>query len=374
MMKLPESNRLEIAPLSASFGNVTNSYKFYWLLAILENVRIAQGRILPVDDLLVQMIASVWYPLHYYRLSFGKQDRLGEVAERLRAQVGTLDANASRHEILNAARTQLSTSSSLARDIRSIGNYVPQRFLRPFFQAELRAIEDWKVNELVEKLADAAFQSRSSPCLYRFVNAPARAIEVHPLWWQYLHENLHIVTGFCLWHLANYLQKNNPNVPNVTAKLFRPEQRDLKQARMFWRLVMQETRLVRCIYTQEPLAPDDFSLDHFIPWSFVAHDLLWNIVPTTKSVNSRKGDRLPSIDLYFEPFVRLQYEAVQAVTVSKHAKILEDHVILARVDSVAALRQMPFGDFRQLLFDNIAPQIQVARNMGFPDRWRYQDQ
>lgn len=370
-MNLPESNRLEIAPLSASFGNVTNSYKFYWFLAILESVRTAQGRILPVDDLLAQMIANVWYPLHYYRLSFGKQDRLGEVAERLRADVSILDANASRNEIVNAAVTQLSTRSPLARDIRSIGNYVPQRFLRPFFQTELRATDDWKVNALVEKLAHATFQSRSSPCLYRFVDATTRAIEVHPLWWQYLQENLHIVTGFCLWHLANYLQKNNANVPNITAKLFRPEQRELRQARTFWRFVIQETRSIRCIYTQESLSSDDFSLDHFIPWSFVAHDLLWNIVPTTKSVNSRKGDRLPNIDLYFEPFARLQYEAVQAVTVLKHAKILEDYVILAKADSVTGLRQMSFEGFRQLLFDNVAPQIQIARNMGFPDRWSY---
>jgi hypothetical protein len=179
--------------------------------------------------------------------------------------------------------------------------------------------------------------------------------------------------GFCLWHLANYLQKNNPNVPNVTAKLFRPEHRDLKQARMFWGSVMEDTQLVRCIYTREPLSSNDFSLDHFIPWSFVAHDLLWNLVPTTKSVNSKKRDQLPDIDLYFEPFAHLQYEAVQAVTVPKHAKTLEDYVILARTDSVAGLRQMSFENFRQLLLDNIGPQIQVARNMGFPDRWRYQD-
>lgn len=373
MIDLPVSNWLQTTPLSAGFGNVTNSYKFYWFLAILESVRADDDRTVPIDNLLVRMITNVWYPLHYYRLSFGKQDRLGAVASALRTQVSSLNENASRSEIQEAAVKHLSMNSPLARDIRSISNYVPHRFLRPFFQTELRGIDDWKINTLVVKLARAAFLSGTSPCLYRFVDVPVRAIEVHPLWWQYLQENLQIVTGFCLWHLVNYIQRNNPNVPNVTAKLFRPEQRDLKQARMFWRLVIGETRSVRCIYTHELIVAHDFSLDHFMPWSFVAHDLLWNLAPTTKSVNSRKGDQLPDIGLYFEPFARLQYEAVQAVAVSTHATILEDYMILAKSDSLADLRQMPFESFRKILFDTIAPQIQVARNMGFPGDWRYKD-
>ena len=160
-------------------------------------------------------------------------------------------------------------------------------------------------------------------------------------------------------------------MPNVSAKLFRPEQRDLKQARTFWKVVITETQPVRCIYSQEPISADDFSLDHFFPWSFVAHDLLWNLIPTTKSVNSRKGDQLPDISLYFEPFARLQYEAVQALSVPTHGKILEDYIILSKSDSATDLKRIPFRSFRQILLDSIAPQMQVARNMGFPGNWRY---
>jgi hypothetical protein len=42
------------------------------------------------------------------------------------------------------------------------------------------------------------------------------------------------------------------------------------------------------------LKPKDISLDHYVPWSFVVHDQLWNLIPTTKSVNSKKSDLLPS--------------------------------------------------------------------------------
>ena len=192
MVNLPVSSRLEIAPLSASFGSVTNSYKFYWFLAILESVRASESQVIPIDALLARMIASVWYPLHYFRLSFGKQDRLGAAANKLRTSVRSLDANASQIDIREVALTHLSTKSPLSQEIRSIGNYVPQRFLRPFFQSELRGIDDWKVNAMVEKLAEAGFRSEMFPCLYRFVDLPERGIEVHPLWWEYLRRNLYI--------------------------------------------------------------------------------------------------------------------------------------------------------------------------------------
>ena len=372
MVNLPHSSKLNIAPLAASFNNVTNSYKFYWFLAILESIKLSSNTIILVDALLASMIASVWYPLHYFHLSFGKQDRLGEFANKLKVQDSHLEANAIQADILDTARKHFSVNSFLSQEIRSIGNYVPQRFLRPFFQKELRGLQDWKINDSIEKLAESAFHENASPCLYRFVNLPNRRIEIQPVWFEYLQENLHILVGFCLWHLVNYIQKNNPNVPNISGKLFRPEQRDLKKARTFWRVVMGEVGEMRCIYTQEPIPRDGFSLDHFLPWSFVAHDLLWNLIPTPKSVNSSKGDQLPDISLYFEAFARSQFEAVRAVDCLKHAKLLEDYALLFKQNSMSELQSIPFENFRQILFDTITPQIQIARNMGFSANWNYQ--
>lgn len=371
MINLPGSNNLNTAPLAASFSHVTNSYKFYWLLAILESVKLLPGAVIPVDVLLARMIAAVWYPLHYFHLSLGKQDRLEAVARQIKVYDSRLQANASQADVVDAVVTHLSTQSPLAQEIRTIGNYVPQRFLRPFFQRELSGIEDWRVNATIESLAESAFHAQVAPCLYRFVTLPERGIEIQPAWLEYLQQHLYILTGFCLWHLVNYIQKNNPNAPNVTGKLFRPEQRDLKQGHAFWKLVIDEIGPFQCIYSQQLISSDDFSLDHFLPWSFVAHDLLWNLVPTPKAVNARKGDQLPDISLYFGTFAQLQYEAVQAVARSNHARLLEDYALLYKQDSVTALRSLPFAHFRQILFDTITPQVQIARNMGFAANWSY---
>jgi hypothetical protein len=66
---------------------------------------------------------------------------------------------------------------------------------------------------------------------------------------------------------------------------------------------------MHCIYTGRSLAADDFSLDHVLPWSFVGHDQLWNLVATHLPTNSAKGDRLPDLSVV-EPLARIHAKAV----------------------------------------------------------------
>src|SRR5690606_30606561 len=218
---------------------------------------------------------------------------------------------------MDAARAHMAAGSAAGRQIRRLDKYVVYRFLRPFFAAQVRGAPDWEVNRRVVELAAQSFEGGDAPCLYRFVEN-GRSIGLHPRWRAYLQNNLAIVTGFCLWSLVTYLQRNNPNVPNIAGKLAEPGQRELGMARRFWRAALAVQGPLRCVYSGELLAGVP-SLDHFLPWSFVAHDLLWNIAPTAAGVNSAKSDRLPDFARYFEPFAAQQYAAVQAVAQQAHS-------------------------------------------------------
>jgi len=369
MVTLPYSDRLPVPVLAAVLDEVTNSYKFYWFLAILEWVREEQTSLLPLDALLARMVARVWYPTNYFRLSFGKQDRLGTIAIRLGEKSG-LPMDSPRARVIEAAQGHLREKDEVGREISSLADFVPYRFLRPFFAQTLRGAKDWEVNRHIRRLAESAFQG-SQPCLYRFVEVPQPAIELHPDWLAYLRQHLAILTGFCLWHLVSYLQRNNPNVPNIAGKLFEPQTRDLRLARHFWNLVLSQSGSITCIYSGQLLQRENFSLDHFLPWRFVAHDQLWNLVPTPKAVNSAKGDNLPD-PAYLEPLARLHYQAVQAAVRTPQAvSLLEDYVLLFKVSALSDLEVMPFQLFRDTFQKEIAPQIQIAANMGFAVGWRY---
>ena len=372
MVTLPVFSSLPVEYLSASFDNVTNSYKFYWFLAILDHVRNKQTRIIPVRQLTAHMVANVWYPTNYFRLSFGKQDRLGQITMNIGAE-SSLPMDAERSQVIRSVLNHLKDSTEISREIKSLQEYVPFRFLRPFFASKLRGMKDTVINANIEKMAEELYNNPESPCLYRFISTPDFSIEIHPAWFEYLKQHLSILTGFCMWHLVGYLQKNNPNVPNIPNKLIEPSLRDLKRAREFWGIAFGKLEQVRCVYSGLEVNKEQFSLDHFLPWRFVAHDLLWNIIPAPKNINSSKSDNLPDVEKYFDAFAKLQHQAVQVVSASEKSNLLEDYVLLMKASSVKELGSITLPNFQNLLYDTVAPQIQIAANMGFSAHWKYRN-
>jgi hypothetical protein len=72
-MRLPESNELPVNLLSACFNNKSTTYKYYWLLSILQEVEIGKSS-LDKQHLFARMISNAWYTVNYFHVSFGKQD------------------------------------------------------------------------------------------------------------------------------------------------------------------------------------------------------------------------------------------------------------------------------------------------------------
>ena len=365
MNSLPHSNQLPISALAASFDEVTNSYKFYWFLAILDHIKESQTRTIPIATLLAHMVARVWFPTNYFRLSFGKQDQLSNIATLLRESSG-LPIDSSYSQVFDEALRHMRDKDDIGKSIYKLARFVPYRFLRPFFSRDLRGLKDTEINRRISELSQITFDH--SLCLYRFTEKE-KAIDLHPEWLEYIKQHFTIIRGFCLWNLIEYLQKHNPNIPNIPGKLFEPQERDMKRAREFWDIVFKN-RPLQCIYSGATLDAKRYSLDHFIPWSFTANDCIWNIIPTTKEVNSSKSDSIPNIDRYFDAFAQTQLDAVRIIS-EKKPKLLEDHFLLFKVDSASKLQKMDFQDFSQHLRDTIIPQVQIARNMGFLTDWEY---
>jgi hypothetical protein len=156
MSYLPVSTSLPVEFLAACFQNTTNSYKFYWLLSILEHIRIHRTPILSIDELKSRMIATVWYPTVYFNLSFGKQDRLSLMATMVQEAVGT-EISAEPDEIIDRIIALRETSRAFATEFNSLRRYVPYRFLEPFFRDKLRGVKDQQKNGLIVSLARESF-------------------------------------------------------------------------------------------------------------------------------------------------------------------------------------------------------------------------
>ena len=236
---------------------------------------------------------------------------------------------------------------------------VPFRFLRPW------------IDTSDDKQMVVRSQAFENVCLYALKKEENEWwIEINPAWSDYLKENYRILMDFAYWNLTLFLQTRNPNVPNIPNKLIKPEYRDsLTRQRMFWNTVIQTNGQLTCIYTGRELHVGNYDLDHFIPWSFVSHDLLWNLLPADPSINSSKSNKLPLLDVYLPGLANAHHRALCTyITLDKNKMVLEDYLSLGHTPN--ELANMNDVHFYEIFYQTFSPMVQIAMNMGF-ELWNY---
>jgi hypothetical protein len=363
-MRLPYQEHLPVEKLAAVFNNTTNSYKYYWFLSLLEFVKEDSNTTISIDSLVLDMIGSAWFPINYYKLSFGKQDQLSNFILELQISYG-YPISIKKHELIRSL-LKSKEDQSVKKIIDNLSRYVPYRFISPWYSDSIRGIPDNKKNDLIYTLSNQQFTDEYSPSIYRIVGD---SIEMNKIWKQYLLKHYTVLQGFTYWHLISYLHRNNPNVPSISEKLSPPEFRFLKTARFFWDTYFEKKGIIRCIYSDQKLLINDYSIDHFIPWSFVTHDQLWNLIPAPKNINSSKGNYLPST-FYLDRFAEIQYDAFHTTRLVLKEKILEDYSILFN-NSISEIAKFDKRTFTEAILQNIKPLIQIATNMGFSPNWTW---
>ena len=309
-INLPQSDDVSALVLSRIFDEITNSYKFLFFMALLDNAERSSfdpAIAFAIDELIIDMLVLAWYPHVYFKLSFGKQDQISRHLN-ISLPLEMLQTKSIKPWDKQAIRGLLAAHTPKAT-IRELRKYVPYRLISPFFP-ELKQVvdKDSDVNLAIAEMSAEYFPSRKP--LYKF-DAARKNIFLHPLWCHYLEKNLPIIRGWAAWQFLVYMQARNPSVPAVSSKLFPIAERTaLTNQTNYWKSVLA-TQSFKCIYTGDLILPEEFSLDHFVPWSFVVHDQLWNLVPTSKSTNSRKSNLLPA-GRYFAPFVETQHVGLLA--------------------------------------------------------------
>ena len=356
-MQIPQSDRLTTNRLGKIFSNTVATYKFFWFVSILQIHAKRDNPRIDVWEILVQMVANAWYPIHYFKLSFGKQDKLSEIVIKLHETTG-IPIDASVREVADTLWAQIN-DRTIKRCITDLKNNVPYRFLRPW------------IDTSDNRLMVAHSQALENGCLYSLHKiGPVFYIILNPAWDTYLHAHYNILMDFAYWNLTLFLQTRNPNVPAIPNKLIRPDGRNsLTKQHNYWDMVMTIGGPIHCIYTDKLLHPKDYDLDHFIPWSFVCHDLLWNLIPSNGSINSSKSNKLPDLDFYLPKLAALQHQSIKVmINANKEPKVMEDFVSLGY--SAKDLADMSSERFRELYDKTFNPISQIALNMGF-ETWKY---
>jgi HNH endonuclease len=373
VVTLGPSAVVDVSALSALFRNTATSYKYVFFLGLLRCLdrRDEPSPRVPLREAIVEVLALAWYPHTFFRLSLGAQDQIGATLDELSARMGQQELGFSSTDV-DRLRASINAALTPAQ-LRKLARYVPYRLLAPFFKAEIGRLPETRKQDAIETLARAEFATRKP--LY-FVDDDE--LVMHPDWVAYLRENRGVVQGWASWHWLGYMQARNPNVPNLAGKLFPVVSRSpLTKQLAYWKAAAHAEPL-RCIYSGELLARVE-ALDHYVPWSFVLHDRIWNLVPVTSRANSSKGDRLAG-GVYLDRLIDLQCQALIASRqqLAKRAweRFAEEFEQDLRVPSEVIRADPPDREaLRHSLADAYRKTIPALENLatrqGFLSAWTY---
>ena len=348
MIQIPTDDKLDTRALAGLLKETQNSYKhllFGFLLRELPR-RNSRDLIFTSNELQEGMLNVAKFPAIKCHLSLGLRDQ-------------TIS-------ILNRRRITSHVEMQILR-------WVPYRLLRPYFNEELKNQPEPTINQAIFQLAEQRFTSLKPP-LYRLAvdNGQLVSIEVHRSWQDYLVNHFEVIDGWRRWHWANYLQRRNPNALNVMQKLEKPTRQthELNKMRTIWREILSsDARSIRCIYTNELLAAGDIVVDHYLPWSYVGHDQSWNLCPTTRSINSKKSNKLPNTT-NLKNLVSIQHKTLcwmkDSLSEKKWELFAQDYVSSLQISQNKLLES---SELERALEQALAPHYLLARNMGFELDW-----
>lgn len=374
---------MRISGLSNSLTSMTNSYKYLFLRSLADLIQDSNFKkdTFSFEEIALEMLSNSWRLILFWKFSFGNQDQIDFFIQK------AVDAHpeiTKINEIKDKKKIKKILSSLNFNEYKDIMRYVPQRILRGFFSAELRGKKDGVKDKLTIEL------SQSDPnCLYLIdsglddpnTHIPAsileRSIIINQVWMDYFKENMPIIIGWMERHWIDYLASRNPSIPNISNKIKPDISRDLTKQRNAWKDFMK-VHEVHCIYTGIRLSKNNFALDHFIPFSYTAHNEYWNLIPVLsnfaqhdlKNANSSKSNILPH-SKYIEEFVSLQIKFLKftsdGLIKNNFDKVISEYknflVIKDNLDDWALIKEK--------YTEKVAKQINTAASHGFIGDWIY---
>lgn len=314
-------NNLDTGKFARMLDNKSQSYKFYWLEAIL-SLMIETEEDLTFDQIIDEMICEAWYTVTHYHLRLGptvngnSENFLEHAINTLNMQEGgRLAQNPTKEELLLAIKRN---EELLKKDKYRLTDYVPYKLLYPFLDEEgleyLRNDQRGRLITYMDKLTHKLF--------YKIIDGRGLQKKVHidKNWRELIFDNYSVITSWVKYHKIQFLQDRNPGVPGIVYKIS-PESDDvrkLEKARDLWKAIVEITGVpLRDIYTGEELGIGNFDLDHFVPRSYTANDELWNLTPMRKELNCSKNNKLPPWERFFGKFAKYQFYLYSQLFMSK---------------------------------------------------------
>ncbi len=366
-------NTLDIESFSLMMKDPSYCYKFYWLEAIVQ--LISEGvKETTFDAIINEMICNAWYSVREFHIHLSGMSADGQVRDGLEravnrlTELSDLPANASKVEIKNAIAEY---NAQLKTFKEQLTNMVPYRALAGFFNKSDEAVDWGSVRKLVAYIARVNQNTVLLPYTLGSESKLKKKVYFQDAWVEMIQDQTVAILGWIQYEKVKWLQNNNPEVPGLVYKLTPMDEkmRKLNNVRKLWEGILEVSE-VRDVFTDETIVPKQYDVDHFIPWSFVMNDELWNLMPMDSSLNSSKSNRLPKWNPFFDRFARNQFIMYGLIHEKEGIRKLYEACYRDNLHSLWAGQELyrkgnTETEFINILQKNMQPIYDSARRQGY---------
>lgn len=367
-------NELDIEGFSYMMKDPSYCYKFYWLEAIVQLIA-ENKKSATYDEIINEMIANAWYSVVEFHIHLSGIWKNGLVKDNLEKAVlklhglSQLSNSASKLEIKNEIRR---FDKELHTEKMYLTQNVPYKALSGFAN---RGPERININSSAGRMM--AYYNRLSsiqgplPYIFGDENGLRRMIFFQDSWIKLIQDNTVSILGWIQYEKVRWLQNNNPEIPGLVYKLAPLDEklRKLSYVRKLWDGILDMTSIPD-VFGDKLIDKRQYAVDHFIPWSFVMNDELWNLIPIDVSLNSCKSNKLPKWDKFFRKFAENQYIMYQFVQDKSGIRRLYEHCYRDNLHSIWASQELyRKGNSKEkfccILESNMRPVYESARRQGY---------
>lgn len=372
-------NTLDVEGFSQMMKDPSYCYKFYWLEAIVN--LISEGvKETTFDAIIDEMICNAWYSVREFHIHLSGlqtdglvRDGLERVVLRL-TELSHLAANASKVEIKNAIAKH-NTELKIYKE--QLTNMVPGRALSGFFSKSNETVPWGSVRRLTEYIRRIDVTLVKLPYTFGDSSKLKKEVYFSEDWMHMIQDNTVNILGWIQYEKVKWLQNNNPEVPGLIYKLAPMDEklRKMNHVRKLWEEILK-IHEVRDVFTRQPIEVKKYEVDHFIPWSFVMNDELWNLMPMDASLNSSKSNKLPKWNPFFTIFAENQYAMYCLIHKKEKLHKLFESCYRDNLHSIWAGQELyrPGNSkeaFCKILEKNMQPVYDSARRQGY-EIWNYE--
>lgn len=185
----------DVRKLSQIFDNTTATYKFYWMLGLLDVVDTERAhQPITFTEMVARMLGKAWLPLLQGRFSFGKCDKLLHNINKI-IMLSPLNLYSFEDRVVCYMMSN-SRNTIVIDVVKKLSHYVAYRFLYPW------------IGTCSNSAAEILSREEKRRCIY---SIEGDTIKINPIWINYLKIHRNILEGFTTHKLNCFLAKRNPN-------------------------------------------------------------------------------------------------------------------------------------------------------------------